>query len=171
MATDDRLVIGPYHGDSGARGGGQLRLAWAGVRTFGALLALSGALELVFAMLALRGSASPVIFAVLSGAADGFATMALGLIGGLLASVVLSSRPWTLGFVGANLVVALMVAAGVAGYLAVVSEVRGQIPAAGQAEVARAMIRTLLLAGVSIVSHLLAAVWGLASSRHPSASS
>lgn len=161
---DDRLVIGPYHGDPGGRSG-EIRLAWSGVPLFGALLALAGTIELLFAVVPLRGAASPVIFAVLSGAAGAFATLAVGLVGGMVAAVALGKRGWVAGFVLANALVVFGLLAGVVGYLGAVTEVRAQIPALGQGEVTRAVTRTLLLAAVSAATHGLAIVWGLRARR------
>lgn len=161
---DDRLVIGPYHGDSGGRGS-DVRLAWAAVPLFGALLAAAGIIEVCFAVLPLRGAASPVIFAVLSGAAGGFATLAVGLVGGMVAALALGRRAWASGFLVANTLVVFAVLAGVVGYLGAVSEVRTQIPPAGQAEVTLAVVRTLLLAAVSVTTHGLAVIWGLRAGR------
>lgn len=156
---DDRLVIGPYHAENAGRAG-EVRVAWGGAPLFGALLALAGAVELLFAVLPLRGAASPVIFAVLSGAAGGFATLALGLVGGLVAAVAIGHRRWVAGLTMANASVLFCLVAGVIGYLGVVAEVRSQVPPAGQAEVTRAVVRTLVLAAVSAVTHGLAIVWG-----------
>lgn len=157
---DDRLVVGPHHGNPGGRGG-EVRMAWGAVPAFGALLALAGAIELLFAVLPLRGAASPVIFAVLSGAAGGFATLAVGLVGGMAVAAMLGNRAWVTGYVVANAVVVFALLAGVIGYLGAVTEVRAQVPPAGQAEVTLAVTRTLLLAAVSAASHGLAIAWGL----------
>lgn len=161
---DDRLVIGSYPVEAAGRGG-DVRLAWGGAPLFGALLALAGAVELLFAVVSLRGAASPVIFGVLSGAAGGFATLAVGLVGGVLAAAAINHPRWLAGLTIANAVVVFCLVAGVMGYLGVVAEVRAQVPPLGQAEVTRAVVRTLLLAAISLATHGTALVWGVRARR------
>jgi len=161
---DDRLVVGPNHGDAGGRGGA-VRLALGGAPLFGALLALAGTVELLFAVLSLRGAASTVIFGVLSGAAGGFATLAVGLVGGLVAAMAIDHRRWMAALIIANAVVVFCLVAGAIGYLGVVAEVRAQVPPAGQAEVTRAVVRTLLLAAISLATHGTALAWGVRARR------
>ena len=137
------------------------RLGWAAVRVLALLFLCIGIADISLAFYPPQFENPSWTFGVLGGAIGGLPVLSLGLTGGVIAGLTLRARGWTVFMGILNLLLALLIVAGLYFFFQTVEEARRSAPVGMQLGISRTILRTYLLGGLFGLLHLVAGVMAM----------